>query len=221
MTITFIFLFLFKWTWHTDFYFQHCSADALRRGSSGGDVGQEEAHQTNFQWASDICSGENLRADKVLGRTWESEAGLFSGHDRVTSQGKQTPCRHLLLLIVPMCIMVCTTNKVTLKCSCVFVFSAFVRTGGMTPANVCHRWKGSACSIGVKFCSQGSTCTATAHVRLIHYITRMLRASIRTGCTLKDMIMTSLFWVFFFFRFIFGLAYDFYWHFIHLFIDLF
>lgn len=70
-------------------FFFFNSIDVLRWGYSGGDVSQEEAYQTNVQWTSDIRSRENVWADKVLGRAWESETGLFSGHDGVTSQGKE------------------------------------------------------------------------------------------------------------------------------------
>lgn len=100
------------------------SVGALRWGSSGGDVCQEEAHQTYFQWASDICSRENVWADKVLGRAWASKTGLFSGNDGVPGQGKprDTMATIKTVTILLICMMWYMTNKVTSKCSCVRAF---------------------------------------------------------------------------------------------------
>lgn len=49
---------------------------------------QEEAHPAHLHRAPDLCPGEDLRADQVLGGSREGAAGILAGDDRVTGQGE-------------------------------------------------------------------------------------------------------------------------------------
>lgn len=61
---------------------KHATTSTARQGR------KEKAHQTDVQWPADIRTGENLRANQILGGSGTRQARVRIGHDRITSEGK-------------------------------------------------------------------------------------------------------------------------------------
>lgn len=51
---------------------------------------QEETYSAHVQWPTDLCTGEDLRADQVLGWTGARQISLRLRDERVPSQSKYT-----------------------------------------------------------------------------------------------------------------------------------
>ena len=59
---------------------------------------EEEAHAAHVLWPADICFGEDVRTDKVLGGARAGKVSVRTGHVRESGQGE---CN--LLVHLPMC----------------------------------------------------------------------------------------------------------------------